>query len=511
MALWARLARPPMASWFAALLFAAGAFLALEALYLAVRHSLRKARLRAIYQTWALTVVAAIFLLRSELGLAMPKLWQGFAVAASTLSAFLLYLVLSAAVFQRPVGAQGQALVPKLIRDVLGWLVFASALVTGLAAFGVTEVSTLLVSTTVLSAVLGFALQDVLKNLFAGMAVQAEQPFAAGDWLLLDGRPARVVDMSWRATHLRDNEGVSFFEPNAKLAGERLQNLGNGEQAVGWSFRVGLPYDTPPARARAALLAAAHSAAGVAADPAPQVFLESFGDSSMVYRLRVWTHDVGGIMRFTDAVNSRIWYHLQRARIAIPFPMRTVQWHDAAGEAAHRVDSDLARRQSRIDGLELFAPLAPEQRERLARAAAPLFFDHGEKLVREGEDGDSLFVVDSGQVLVTRAAESGDSQPLILAMLGPGECFGEMSLLTGAPRSATVTAEGGCEVLRLDATSVAPILAADPSVAESLSRLLAAREAATRARLDDRRGRAPLSDDSDHASLLERIRAFFRL
>ena len=501
-----------MASWISALLFAAGGFLALEAFFVAVRRSLRAARLRAIYQLWTLLVVAALFLLHSELGSRWPRVWQGVAVAATTMTAFFLYLVLSAALLQRPMGAQGQPLLPKLIRDVLGWLVFGSALVTSLAAFEVTQVSTLLVSTTVLSAVLGFALQDVLKNLFAGMAVQTERPFATGDWLLLDGRPARVIDMSWRSTHLRDNEGVRFFEPNAKLVGERLQNLGNGEEPIGWTFRVGLPYETPPARARAALLAAAQSAEGVATHPAPQIFLESFGDSALIYRLRVWTHDVAGLLRFTDAVNGRIWYHLQRAGIQVPFPIRSLQMRDASEEAAKRDAAELARRRARIDGLALFAPLALEHRDRLARGAAQLFFDHGERLVNEGEGGDSLFVLESGQVVVTCRAEAADTQPVMLAMLGPGDCFGEMSLLTGEPRSATVTAHGGCEVLRLDQAALAPILAADPSVAESFSLLLATREAATQARMDDRRGRAVRVDDgSDQASLLARIRSFFGL
>jgi CRP-like cAMP-binding protein len=305
---------------------------------------------------------------------------------------------------------------------------------------------------------------------------------------------------------------VSFCEPNAKLVGERLVNLGYGEQPVGWTFRIGLPHETPPAAARAALLAAARSTPGLAPSPEPQVFLESFGESAVTYRLRAWTHDVGALLRFTDAIHGRIWYQLQRAGIAIPYPVRTVQMHDAAGEAGRRATVELERRRARLDALELFAPLAPEQRERLSGAAVQLHFDHGEELVREGEAGDSLFLVAAGEVRVTRAPEGDDAQPLLLATLGAGDCFGEMSLLTGEPRSATVTAEGGCEVLRLDQAAMAPILAADPAVAEALSLLLADREAATRARLDDRRGRAALAGEGpDHTPLLDRIRAFFRL
>ena len=500
--------------WLPALAFALGAILALEVPMLLFGRELRARWLRAAFHLWALVVGGLVFLLESELLLAWPRLWQGLGVAALTLGALVGYHLLVRFLLRRPPAPGAPPPAPKLVRDVVGWLLVLGAFLAGLAAFGVTQLTALVVSSTVISAVVGLALQDVLKNLIAAMALQSERAFASGDWLLVDGRPARVVDMSWRITHLRDSEGHDLFEPNAALVTQRLVNLGAGDRPVGWSVRVGLPYAAPPQQVKAALLAAARGAPGVVEDPAPRAFLETYGDSAIQYRLRVWTRGVDHLLRLADGVNTRVWYQLQREGLAIPFPVRTVELHDMGREQPRRDEEERARRLARLAGVELFAALAPEHRERLAAAARRLHYDDGERLVEEGEAGDSLVVIDRGRVRISkRAVDPGSGSGVLLATLGEGAFFGEMSLLTGEPRSATAVSLGGCEVLLLDREAVAPLLAADPAVAETLSRVLAERVAATAVRLESRRERAAaaLPEGTDSGSLLRRIRSLFGL
>lgn len=501
-----------MTPWLRAVAAGLGVLVALEVPFLLLRRQLVKLRLVTLYHLWSLSIAAVAFLIAAGGIARWPRVWQAAAGAAIVHSALGIYLLLSGLLLKRPHGPRGTPIVPKLVRDVGGWIVFVAAGLIALTALDIAKLDTIVVSSTVLSAVVGFALQDVLKNLFAGMALQTERPFAVGDWLLLDGTPMQVMEMSWRATHLRNNDGHLFVEPNAMLASQRLVNLGGGDRPVAWAFRIGLPYETPPARARTALLAAARGADGVAPFPEPTVFLESFADSSVVYRLRVWTTAPEAILRFTDAVNGRIWYELQRQGISIPFPIRTVELHRADELAAQRESAELARRRSRLDALPLFAELPEEARAHLAAAARRQFFDHGEHLMREGEAGDSLLVIDRGRVMVSKSGAKLGTSTIDLATLEAGEFLGELSLLTGAPRSATATSEGGSEVLVLDRAAIAPVLAADPALAETLSRVLAERVTATVARFEDRRDRpAQIPEGSDQASLLRRIRALFRL
>lgn len=130
----------------------------------------------------------------------------------------------------------------------------------------------------------------------------------------------------------------------------------------------------------------------------------------------------------------------------------------------------------------------------------------------EGESGDSLFVIEKGSVQVVKAGEGAAREPIELAVLDEGAFFGEMSLLTGEPRTATVIAKEHCGVLTVSKDALSPILEANPTIAESFSRALVAREEDTAATLEDHRsssieGPGP----ADAQSILERIRTFFSL
>lgn len=486
-------------------------FALLETVLFALRRFAPRFPIRPLDHLWAVLVAAWAGLSLLGLGPGRP-LWRVVAAAALVLTVLVAFSALERLVLLRPWDAARGPMAPKLARDVLRVLLLAGgALVAATAIFDV-NLSTVLVSSTVVSAVLGLALQDVLKNVFAGIALDLEKPFARRDWLRLDdGTPAQVIDMSWRATRLRTNEGLEIHQPNSEVAAARLVSYGSGVRPVALSFEVGLPYETPPAEAKAALAAAARQAPGALDSPGPQVFLHQFADHAVVYRMRVWTRGVHELSRFRDAVQTRIWYGLKREGIAIPFPIRTVHLHEAAREAETLADGTREQARLLLAGLDLFDQLPGEALDSLAASARRVHFDDGEMLVSEGEAGDSLFVLEAGRVLVSKQGGDGGSA-VPLAHLARGAFFGEMSLLTGAPRSATVTAQGGVTVLVLSQPALAPLVEADPEIAETLSRAVTTRRADTEATLETRaKSRDPHPAATDESSILDRIRAFFKL
>jgi small-conductance mechanosensitive channel/CRP-like cAMP-binding protein len=490
-----------------------GLFVALELLLWLGHRAVPRLRRSLLHHLWALAAgaTAALWLAVPDATGLLP--WRLAATLALVLSGLVLFDALDSLVLSRPWDAARGPLVPKLGRDVLRILVLTGAGLFAATAVFEAKLQAVLVSSTVLSAVIGLALQDVLKNVFAGIALDLEKPFSRRDWLLLDGSgtPAQVIDISWRSTRLRTNEGVDIFEPNARLEASRLTNYGSGARPVALALEVGLPYGTPPAEAKEALLAAARGAPGVADTPPPQAFLDRFGDHAVVYRLRVWTHHVYEIARFRDETQTRIWYQLQRQGIPIPFPIRTVLLHHQDDDRERERRADRERTARLLSAIDLFRDLPPQHFDRLVESARVELYGDGETLVQEGEPGASLFVLEAGRVWVTKTGpESGTA--VRLAHLTPGSFFGEMSLLTGEPRSATVTADGGARVLMLSHQALAPMLEAEPHLAEVLCSALATRQAATEATLEDRRRRQQHPRQGAlEASLLERVRAFFRL
>jgi small-conductance mechanosensitive channel/CRP-like cAMP-binding protein len=500
-----------MPAWLSPVVFGLLTAIALLAVGAALVRLLPRQRPGPLLLSWALASGLAVALTLAPSVPSTALSWRLTTALAVLLGVLVVFSWFEAGVLLRPWAPEGGALLPKLVRDVcrIGLLV-AGFLWSANQIFGA-QLSTLLVSSTVLSAVVGLALQPTLANIFAGMSLQIERPFGVGDWLMVDGQLARVEEMTWRATRLRTNDGVELFEPNGSLAAARLQNYGSGAQPVAFQFDVSAEYDAPPAVVKAALLAAARDCPAVAAEPAPEAFLVGFGESGVQYRLRVWTHEVRRFNPLRDEVNSRIWYRLQRARLAIPVPIRTVLVRSAEAGDKQRREADIARSVQLLTSLELFDDLPVEAQRQLAAVARRELYDDGETLVREGEPGDSLFVIEEGRVRISKSGEAIGTGTIDLAQMQAGDFFGEMSLLTGEPRSATVTALGGCRVLVLTKEALLPVMTQDPDLARVLSAALAARRAEAAATVADRQDRSRTRREVTAESLLSRIRTFFRL
>lgn len=502
--------------WLQPLLVAAAVAGGLETVYLLLRRHFPRLIDRVRYQLWVIAVgVTAFFTAARTTDLVAPAL-EGRLLAVAGFVAFvlgvdLLYRVADRFLLARRLDERGRPAIPQLVRDLGAWIAFAVGVVVGAAWFFDADPKGLALPSAVVSAVLGFALQDVLKNVFAGLALQTEQPFDIGDWIVLDGEERQVLEMSWRSTQLRNNLGVEFREPNANLVVAEIVNYGSGLRPVGLAVTARAGLGAPPRLVKESLVAAAAAAPGVVSDPAPTALVVGFGESAVDYEVRFWTREVDGINRVRDAVLSRIWYRLQRDGWTIPYPNRTVQIESARSVQTDRRAWRTARAEELMARTDLFAAVAPLVRSRLAEAADLRHYDAGERLVTEGESGDSLMLLSRGSVAVTKAGGDLGTTSISLAVLGEGAYFGEMSLLTGAPRSATITAEGAVEVFVLDREALEPILADDPAIAEALSKVLVERMAATAARFEDRREALRRTEISDHHTLLRRIRSFFRL
>jgi CRP-like cAMP-binding protein len=319
------------------------------------------------------------------------------------------------------------------------------------------------------------------------------------------------MGMTWRSTHLRNSLSIDFREPNANLVSARVKNLGSGVEPAGFAVFVEVSLSAPPRRVKDAIEAGVREVPGVVASPAPQALMSGFGDNGVRYEVRYWTRDVHQLTRLRDAVLSRLWYQLHRDGFTIPYAIRTVQLEPAESIATAKAAWRTRRASELLARIDLFAALPEEARAKLAEAATLRYYDSGERLVAEGETGDSLFVLARGTVMVTKSGSAIGATSVSLAMLREGQCFGEMSLLTGEPRSATITAEGPCDVFVLDRQALAPILEQDPALAETLSRLLAERVAATAARFEDRGEELRRNRAHHEASILGKIRAFFKL
>lgn len=317
----------------------------------------------------------------------------------------------------------------------------------------------LLTTSAVGAVVIGFALQDTLGNAFAGLAIQIDKPFHVGDWVRVAGFEGRVHEITWRATKLRTKPGNLVVLPNNAVSKEAITNYSEPAVATRIEFEVGVSYLCPPNDAKAAIHEALDRAPGVLRAPAPDVLLVDFADSAIVYRARFWISDFDRDEAIRDEVRSAVYYTFRRRQIEIPWPIRV---NYSRQDRPEDTPEQRARRVEILRALDLFAALDQAELERLAGPRERLFADR-EVIVRQGEPGRSMFVIVDGAARVT--VEPGRHE---VARLDRGAYFGEMSLLTGDARSATVTAAGDCRVLEITDDELRPVAEAKPAIVEQL-------------------------------------------
>lgn len=383
---------------------------------------------------------------------------------------------------------------PTIVQDAIIVALFA-----GVATLVLQE--KVLAMSAVGAVAVGFALQDTLGNAFAGLAIQVEKPFHVGDWITIAQFEGRVVEVTWRATKLRTKAGNFVIVPNNLISKEAITNYSEPITHTRLSVEVGTTYDCAPNKVKAVLLGAAQRSPLVLASPSPDVLLERFDASAITYTVRFWVSDFAQDSVACDQVRTAIYYALARARIEIPYPTQ-VQFE----RTPQQLDADTRDREvsASLSAVPVFRPLSAETQLQLAHASEERLFAAGEVIVRQGDPGASMFVIRSGEIAVT-LEPSGQE----VARTAAGGYFGEMSLLTGEPRTATVTALVDCTVLEITADTFRDVIYPNPAVIEQVSDIAMQR----RLELERTRAAAPSSDENrvTSAGFLDRVKRFLRL
>ncbi len=352
------------------------------------------------------------------------------------------------------------------------------------------------VATAAGAVVLGLALQDTLGNFFAGLAIQIEKPFSVGHWVRIRDTDGMVSEISWRATKMRTKAGNFLIVPNSVLSKDTIINYSEPTLETRLDVEVGVSYDAAPNRVKSIILDAIKDEPLISRVVAPDVLLVSFDDSSITYRVRVWTTEFGADDPLRDRIRTAIYYAFHRTGIVIPFPIRTVLMKQDVPAASRAEETEQALRR-----VSIFASLPDEQRAQIAAVSHRGLYAARESIVRQGESGRSMFVLLSGEAAVY--IEPGDRE---VARIPAGGFFGEMSLLTGAPRNATVRTAVDSEVLEITADEFKQFILANPASLDVVGTAVATRQA----ELDQARAQGPTqSVDEESQGLLDRIRRFF--
>ncbi|BAC08381.1 cyclic nucleotide-binding domain-containing protein [Thermosynechococcus vestitus] len=356
------------------------------------------------------------------------------------------------------------------------------------------DLSSLTVLAGVLGIGFGFGLQNLASNFISGLVILLEHPIKVGDFIEVDGLLGTVEKISIRATIIRTNDSQYVIVPNNRFIEKNVVNWSYGSPDSRIHIPVSVAYGSDTVLVTEALLSAARQDPRVLLTPPPSVWFRGFGESAYLFELLVWINRPQDSEPIKSALNFLIEQELRQRQIEVPFPQLDLRLRDlgelrSLAHYYHRCAASVPQTSA------VTAPAAPEMAKaepsltnllrniscfsRCSNAELQMlielgnreFYTVGEVICREGDPGDAFYIILEGSVEVR-----SEQLNQILATLYEGEFFGEIAVLTGMPRSATVRALEETVLFVVHRAAVQRLLQAHPQLAEEIARELAVRQ-----------------------------------
>jgi small-conductance mechanosensitive channel/CRP-like cAMP-binding protein len=403
--------------------------------------------------------------------------------------------------------------IPKILDDFVIALALVVYAIFRLNAIGV-NLAGLITTSAVLTGALAFSAQSTLGNLWGGIAIQVEKTCRIGDWVRIDDFTGQVVSIRWRYMAIATNRNETIVIPNAMVMNNKVIVIARrGEESYAWVryLPFELEFDQAPGHVIAMLEKSFADAEipNVGRDPPPRIGCTGFREGGIEYGIAYKIVEPSSYWRTDSAVRVHLFAALAREGLGMPYPRRVMEMRRDARPVWARREHD--QRMEVLASSGLFGALTGDERHALAAGMTSCPYATGDIVFRAGEAADSLYLLARGSVQVMSEDASGRRHAL--ATLHAPDCFGEMGLLLGQPRAATVLAAAADVVCyRLDKDGFDAVMQARPELAHTLAEVLARRQAendATLKALDaESRERHAVGRASD---LLRRIQTFFGL
>jgi small-conductance mechanosensitive channel/CRP-like cAMP-binding protein len=360
--------------------------------------------------------------------------------------------------------------VPRIVDDLVlvGAYVAATIFLLGLAGVNLYGIIT---TSAVVTALIGLAMQETLANLLAGVSLQVEQSIREGDWIKVAEGSGIVRTVRLRHTLIETADSDHIVIPNQQLTRNPVTLISlQRRRLVPFMLRYGLPPTDVINIVESAMRAA--PLLDCAVHPSPQVIVSTFHASHVEYGVFVWLLRPGRETAAISGVLTRVYYSLLRAGERMEAVAQTVELRNAGPDQNH--ESLLAQNVEMLRQVEMLRPCEPAELQELAGKLRQASFGPGEVVIRQNDAGDSLYFLAHGTVHVV--VSHGPHLTEKVATLEAGDFFGEMSLMTGEPRSATVTAASAADCRILDKAAMESLLHRRPTLVEEISRVLTVRQ-----------------------------------
>jgi small-conductance mechanosensitive channel len=386
--------------------------------------------------------------------------------------------LLNVILFEEAEANTWRARMPKLLIDLSRLFLVLVGMAFVLAAVWGADLAGLATALGVSSVVIGLALQDTLGSVMSGIALLLERPFSVGDWLRVGNSEdkaieGQVIDINWRSVRLLTLDRQVIVVPHQFIGKEIIRNYSQPERIYNQRINIGFSYDSPPNLVKQVLKSTALATQGILAEPEPESKTTSYDETAIIYEVEFFIQNFEDVEQILDRFMTRIWYAAQRNNLTL-YRYR----YELAVEAAAKADSASSKLAQSLHSIPGFMPLAREQKnlDDLAKGTIVQQFGAGEKVIRQGEPGNALYIIIAGQALVNVTNEFGNELEVMTILRG--EFFGEMALFSGEPSPVSIAAVDDLQVLVMYSDAVNLMIERQPSLGREIGQIIEARSKA---------------------------------
>ncbi len=407
--------------------------------------------------------------------------------------------------------------VPRLLRDMLTLLIYLIAVTGIIGIVFQKDVTGFWAASGVLGLVLGFALQSMILDIFTGLAVNIDRPFKLGDWIEVhgsDGFTGKIIEINWRTTRLANEVNNIIIVPNRLLSTAVVTNYYAPDKTSRHETSFIFDFAVPTERVRRVILAGAKAAMGKRPEllekPEPSVIVNALNSTDVEYKVRYWMTPwntmAPGMAR--NHVITSVLEHLKQAGLYPAYPKQDIFY----AELPERVlDSKSVEDRTQLLGrIEMFEHLELDELRQLATNMALRSYRSGEHVIEQGAAGESMFILSEG-LLHAFINTNGTANQLKVGEINPGEFFGEMSLLTGEPRSASIVAATDVVVHEITREHITALLTKRPEIASTISTVVAHRRVLNSQAMIDATPEERIHETESVAKqIMTKMKAFFK-
>ena len=404
---------------------------------------------------------------------------------------------------------------PSILEDVLIFIAFFGWGLIQLSYAGL-EIGELVTTSAVMTAIIAFAMRDTLGNLLGGVALQWDHSLKCGDWVRVNDVEGRVVDIRWRAIFVETRDWETVVIPNSTMMQNSFKVLGKRQdEPLQWRRWIwfNIDYNVPPSRVIAVSESAVIAAEipNIAQLPAPNCLMMSYDTSFGRYALRYWLTDFAADAPTDSLVREHLFSALERAGMTPGLEKQHLYLtKENEKQEILRHEREVAQRIAVLRSISLFAGFGLSELNHLANELKFSPFSKGDIITQEGEVDHWLYIVMSGTAGEYLKDNEGHLERVLV--LEHGDFFGEMGLLAGKPRIATVIAEDQVVCYRLDKQGFKDLINARPALIDEISQaLIEDRRKIKRARRDRDIKHNDLTSHQHHLDLVNRIKQFFSI